>query len=134
MVSRFLTGSLRAGRRGEAGYTMAELLIVLMIVGLIAALAVPNIGGAVKRAEETALRENLAVMRQALDDYVADRGAGPDMLSDLVEQKYVRFIPDDPVAGPDAPWRLVTDDAGDIVDIHSSSDERGSNDKPYSEW
>ena len=74
MASVFRTGR---GQR-EAGYTMAELLIVLMIVGLIAALAVPNIGGAVKRAEETALRENLAVMRKALDDYIADRGAGPD--------------------------------------------------------
>ena len=132
MVSSCRTGN--AARRGEAGYTMAELLIVLMIVGLIAALAVPNIGGAVKRAEETALRENLAVMRRALDDYIADRGAGPDALTDLVEQKYVRFIPDDPVADPGAPWRLVTDEAGDIVNIHSSSDARGSNDTPYSEW
>lgn len=130
MASVFRTGR---GRR-EAGYTMAELLIVLLIVGLIAALAVPNIGGAVKRAEETALRENLAVMRKALDDYIADRGAGPDDLSDLVDQNYVRFIPDDPVAGPDTPWRLVTDDQGDIVDIRSGSDERGSNETPYSEW
>ncbi len=120
--------------RSEAGYTMAELLIVLMIVGLIAAIAVPNIGGAVKRAEETALRENLAVMRKALDDYTADRGVGPDALSDLVDHNYVRFIPDDPVAGSETPWRLVTDDLGDIVDIRSGSDQRGSNETPYSEW
>ncbi len=118
----------------EAGYTMAELLIVLMIVGLIAAIAVPNIAGGVKRAEEAALRENLAVMRKALNDYVADRGVGPDALSDLVDQKYIRFIPDDPVAGADVRWRLVTNDLGDIVDIRSSSDQRGSNETPYSEW
>ncbi len=127
--------ALRTGKKGsEAGYTMAELLIVLMIVGLIAAIAVPNIGGSVKRAEETALRENLQVMRKALDDYIADRGVGPDALSDLVDQSYVRFIPDDPVAGVDTPWRLVTNELGDIIDIRSGSDERGSNETPYSEW
>ncbi len=130
MVRAFRTGKARS----ERGYTMAELLIVLMIVGLIAAIAVPNIAGGVKRAEETALRENLAVMRKALNDYVADRGVGPDALSDLVDQKYIRFVPDDPVAGPEARWRLVTNDLGDIVDIHSSSDQRGSNETPYSEW
>ena len=133
MANVFRTGKAGARRR-EAGYTMAELLIVLMIVGLIAALAVPNIGGAVKRAEETALRENLAVMRKALDDYVADRGAGPDELSDLVDQNYLRFIPDDPVAGSQTPWRLVTDEDGDIINIRSGSDESGSNETPYSEW
>ncbi len=127
--------ALRTGKKGpEAGYTMAELLIVLMIVGLIAAIAVPNIGGSVKRAEETALRENLRVMRKALDDYIADRGVGPDALSDLVDQSYVRFIPDDPVTGADTAWRLVTNELGDIIDIHSGSDERGSNETPYSEW
>lgn len=132
MASDFRTGRPRARR--EAGYTMAELLIVLMIVGLIAALAVPNIGGAVKRAEETALRENLAVMRKALDDHLADRGAGPEQLSELVALKYLRFIPDDPVGGPDTPWRLVTNDEGGIINVHSGSDERGSNEVPYSEW
>ncbi len=130
MALAFQTGKARS----ERGYTMAELLIVLLIVGLIAAIAVPNIAGGVKRAEETALRENLSVMRKALNDYVADRGVGPDALSDLVDQKYIRFVPDDPVAGPAARWRLVTNDLGDIVDIRSSSDQRGSNETPYSEW
>ncbi len=130
MARAFQTGKTLS----ERGYTMAELLIVLMIVGLIAAIAVPNIAGGVKRAEETALRENLSVMRKALNDYVADRGVGPDALSDLVDQNYIRFVPDDPVAGPEARWRLVTNDLGDIVDIHSSSDQRGSNETPYSEW
>ncbi len=130
MARVFQTGKARS----EAGYTMAELLIVLMIVGLIAAIAVPNIGGAVKRAEETALRENLAVMRKALDDYTADRGVGPDELTELVDRNYIRFIPDDPVADAGTPWRLVTNDLGDIVNIRSGSDERGSNETPYSEW
>ena len=77
---------------------------------------------------------NVLIMRKALNDYVADRGVGPDALSDLVDQNYIRFVPDDPVAGPEARWRLVTNDLGDIVDIHSSSDQRGSNETPYSEW
>jgi general secretion pathway protein G len=123
----------RAGRF-ERGFTVAELLVVLLIIGLIAAVAVPNVSGAIRRAEEAALRENLQVMRRALDDYFVDKGAYPAELGALVDDRYIRFVPDDPVAGRDAGWALVTDDQGGILDVKSASNEVGSDDVPYDEW
>ena len=118
----------------ERGFTVAELLVVLLIIGLIAAVAVPNVSGAIRRAEEAALRENLQVMRRALDDYFADKGPYPDELGALVVGRYIRFVPDDPVAGRDAGWALVTDDDGGILDVKSASNQVGSDDVPYDEW
>lgn len=124
----------RTSRTGEAGFTVAEMLVVVLIVGLIATLAVPSINGAITRAEEAALRENLAVMRRALDDHFADTGSYPAALDALVTDRYLRFIPDDPVAEEDDGWDLVTADGGGIEDVRSTSDETGTNDIPYSEW
>ena len=118
----------------ESGFTVAELLVVLLIIGLIAAVAVPNVSGAIQRAEEAALRENLQVMRRALDDYFVDKGAYPTELGALVDGRYIRFVPDDPVAGRDAGWALVTDDDGGILDVISASNKLGSDDVPYNEW
>ena len=124
----------QTGRR-DAGFTLAELVIVVLIVGLLAALAVPNVSGAIMRAKETALLENLRVMRGAIDDYHADKAAYPETLSVLVDQRYISAIPDDPVAGEDTPWLLVFDlEAGGVRDIKSAADGVGSNGIAYREW
>ena len=86
------------------------------------------------RAREAALRENLQVMRRALDDYFADKAAYPESLDALVDERYLRFVPEDPVAGTGAGWRAETNDAGGIVDVRSTSNERGTDETPYSEW
>lgn len=127
----------RTGRRSpraEAGFTMAELLVVLLIVGLLAAIAVPNVSGAIQRAREAALRENLQVMRHALDDYFADTESYPPSLDALVEARYVRFVPEDPVAAEGAGWSLERAANGGIVDLHSTSNELALDDTRYSEW
>ena len=122
------------GKR-DAGFTLAELVIVVLIVGLLAALAVPNVSGAIMRAKETALLENLRVMRSAIDDYHADKAAYPEKLSDLVTQRYITAIPDDPVAGKDTPWFLVYDlDQGGVQDVRSAADGVGTNGIAYREW
>ena len=119
--------------KGEAGFTIAELLVVLVIIALLAAVAVPNVTGAIRRAEEAALRENLSVMRGALDDYFTDKGSYPAALDDLVSEKYLRSIPEDPVADDDSGWWLIRGGGG-IEDITSVSNEVGSDDRPYSDW
>jgi len=119
---------------GERGFTVTEMLVVLVIVGLVAGIAVPNVSSAIRRAEETALRENLQVMRRALDDYFADKGAYPAALDALVDEKYIRFVPDDPVGEAGASWDLVRGDAGGIMDVRSGSQEVGLNDVAYREW
>lgn len=118
----------------EAGFTMAELLVVLLIVGLLAAIAVPNVSGSIIRARETALRENLQVMRRALDDYFADTAGYPASLQVLVDEKYIRFVPEDPVADESAGWTTETNDAGGIVEVRSTSDDLASDGTTYSEW
>ncbi|MEO0387314.1 MAG: prepilin-type N-terminal cleavage/methylation domain-containing protein [Pseudomonadota bacterium] len=124
----------RPSQSGETGFTVAEMLVVILIVGLLAAVAVPSINGAITRAEEAALRENLAVMRRALDDHFADKGRYPQDLETLVSERYLRFIPADPVSEDAAGWALTTDDSGGIEDVGSASDATGSNDIPYREW
>ena len=126
----------RTGRTSarEAGFTMAELLTVLLIVGLLAAIAVPNVGGSIERAREAALRENLKVMRVALDDYFSDTASYPTSLDLLVERRYLRFIPEDPVAATDTGWTVETDEAGGILEVRSTSQDMASDGKRYSEW
>ena len=107
---------------------------MLTIVGLLAAVAVPSVQGAITRAEEAALRENLSVMRRALDDHFADTGAYPADLETLVERRYLRFVPDDPVAPDGAGWGTVEGEEGGVADVRSTSAEPGTNERPYAEW
>lgn len=120
--------------RGQRGFTVAELLVVLLIVGLLAAIAVPNISGTIERAREAALREDLSVMRRALDSYFADTGAYPASLNDLVEKRYLRDIPADPIAGRDKGWEVEQAREGGISDVRSAADGTGSDGVPYGEW
>lgn len=122
-------------RDSQAGFTLMELVIVLFIVALLAALVVPNVAGSMRRAQETALAQNLSVMRQAIDDYRADRAEWPADLADLVEARYIRFVPEDTVADDDAGWAVVeAEEESGIMDVRSTSSEVGSNGVPYSEW
>ena len=129
----------RTGRRarGDAGFTMIELVVVLFIVGLLAAIALPSVTNGITRAREAALEQNLAVLRKAIDDYRADRSEWPDSLQVLVESRYVQFVPEDPVAGDEAGWRLVEaegDGEDGITDVKSTSEKIGMNGVAYSEW
>lgn len=119
----------------DAGFTLLELLVVLLIVGLIAAIATPSVTGSIQRAREAALAENLQVMRRAIDEHHADTGSYPRDLDTLVAARYISHVPEDPVAERDAAWQLVLTDQGDGVrDVRSRVSEAGSNGKPYSEW
>jgi len=124
----------RTGRRGEAGFTLMELVVVLFIVALLAALAIPSVSRSLVRAEEAALQQNLVVMRKAIDDYRADRAEWPADLSALVEARYINAVPEDPVT--DEPVWAVTDSGEEsgITDVHSMSSEIGLNGIAYSQW
>ena len=127
---------LRIGnhRRREAGFTLMELVVVLFIVALLAALAVPAVSRSLTRAEETALRQNLSVLRTAIDDYRADRAEWPADLAALVDARYIRAVPEDPVTG-DRNWILDdADEENGIDDVRSASSEIGLDGVPYSEW
>jgi len=120
-----------------------ELMIVMAIIGILATLAVPSFIGAIRSAREAVLKEDLHVMRAAIDSYTMDKQKAPQSLDDLVQSGYLRSIPDDPITHSKDTW--VTDtsdtlasvdqtDSGGINDVHSGSQETGSDGQPYSSW
>jgi general secretion pathway protein G len=115
-----------------------ELLLVMVLISLLAALVMPVATGSVIRAKEAALKENLFVMRKALDDYYADQGKYPESLAKLPEQRYIRQIPVDPLTERSDTWVEIRSHtkAGDsgIVDIRSGSDQKSADGVAYRDW
>lgn len=122
------------------GFTLMELLLVLTLIALLASLAAPVVTGSVHRARESTLKENLFTMRKAIDDYYADNGGYPVELDLLVQKRYLRKIPTDPLTDRRDSWVLVrTDDdsqgkGGGIIDVHSGSDEKDGSGVAYRDW
>jgi general secretion pathway protein G len=122
------------GKRSP-GFSLVEMLVVLTIIGLLAAIAAPLVSNAVVRARENTLRQNLTVMRKLIDDYYADRGQFPASLEVLVKEEYLRAIPADPVNDGKVEWEeQKSEKEQGIEDVHSRSRERGSNGVPYAKW
>lgn len=125
-----------------AGFTLIELMIVMAIIGILATLAVPSYVSAMRHAREAVLRDDLQVMRTAIQSYTMDKEKAPQSLQDLVQSGYLRAIPVDPMTHSNTTW--VTDSSSamfslyqtepGIDNVHSGSDEVGSNGKPYSSW
>lgn len=126
----------------EAGFTMVELMIVMAIMLVLTTLAVASYTTAVRHAKEAVLREDLQVMRTAIQSYTMDKEKAPQSLDDLVQSGYLRTIPVDPMTQSADTW--ATDSSQDMYsldetepgvdDVHSGSSETGSNGQPYSSW
>jgi len=124
-------------RPRRAGFTLIELMVVLAIIALLLSIVAPHYAGRMDRAEVTVLRENLALMRDALDKYYADAGRYPETLDELVAKRYLRAIPEDPVTQSGTTWVVVPPenaDAGGVYDVHSGAPGAGPQGKPYAEW
>jgi general secretion pathway protein G len=123
-----------AARRG---FTLIELLVVMAIISTLLALAVPRYWGSVKRAEEATLKQNLALMRDAIDKHFADTGRYPDRLEDLVTRRYLRQVPLDPVTGTRDTWVLAPPPApepGRVYDVKSGSEATAIDGTPFNTW
>jgi general secretion pathway protein G len=119
------------------GFTLIELLIVMMIMALLIAIAAPRYFGSLQRSKETALRETLAVTRDALDKFYGDNGKYPEDLNVLVTKRYLRSVPVDPITGSSSTWTTVAPDdpeKGHVYDIHSGAEGRGRDGRAFREW
>ena len=119
------------------GFTIMELLVVLMLIALLASIVTPVVTKSIVRANESTLKENLFIMRKAIDDYYTDNGRYPEHLEQLTENKYLRFIPVDPTTDQ-IQWDFSYTDneqqTPGIIDIHSQSTKQASDGSNYNEW
>lgn len=134
-----MTGNRYASRQTQQGFTLIEVLVVIVLISILAAVAVPVVSGSVEKAREAALKENLQVMRKSLDDYFADHGRYPASLDALVEKRYLRFIPEDPVLESPAPhWQTeltrYSDGGQGIHNVHSTSGGMANDGSRYADW
>lgn len=130
-----------AARRGQGGFTFIEMVIVIVVMGILLGIAVPIYQAQIRNSKEAVLEHNLAILRERLDQYKADRNQYPQSLQELVENGYLREIPEDPMTGANE-WEEVYEDFDPnepdaqpgINDVRSRSPEVGSDGRPYSEW
>ena len=125
-------------KSGRGGFTLIELLVVMAVVALLLTLAAPRYFQHVERSREAVLRENLAVMRDALDQFHADTGRWPDSLTQLVDKRYLRALPVDPITEQADTWIEVAAEGGaeaqGVRDVHSGAEGIGADGVPYGEW
>ena len=124
-------------RRLRAGFTLIELLVVLAIVALLLTLAVPRYLPRIDGARETILLDNLRNTREVIDQYYSDTGRYPDSLEQLVEKKYLRNVPVDPITESAATWIVVAPEDGTKGAVYSIKSGAPGNDrsgKPYLDW
>lgn len=134
---------VRLGRYGAAdGFTLMELMVVSILIVVLAGIVMVQYTNAVTRTKEAVLKENLFRMREAMDEYYADKNKYPPSLQALAEEKYIRDVPVDPFTNSTTTWRETmsdpdprnpTADIG-VSDVHSGSDATALDGTQYSEW
>lgn len=135
--------------RAARGFTLMELLVVLALVAVLASLVAPVVSNSISRAKEATLKENLFILRKAIDDYYADAGSYPTELKQLVEKRYIRRIPADPLTDRSDTWVAVRADedskdkptggsgsqeTAGIIDVRSGSEAKSADGEAYRDW
>ena len=128
-------------RTKRRGFTLVELLVVISIIVVLVAIAIPIYNNTIRRSNESVLMNNLFTLRTVINHYTGDQGKAPASLQDLVSAGYLREIPYDPMARTNQ-WRTILEEANmsvdasepGIIDVKSTSDKIGTDGRPYAEW
>ena len=132
----------RARRLATAGFTLIELVVVTALVIVLTTVAMVSYQNSVTRAREAVLKEDLFRLRDAIDQYYADKNKWPGSLEDLVTDGYVREIPKDPMTDSADSWQTVPAEADPanptaepgVFDVKSGSDRMALDGTPYTDW
>jgi general secretion pathway protein G len=126
----------------QKGFTLIELMIVITIIMILAAISIPIYMNSIVHAKEAVLRDDLFTLRNVIDQYTLDKQKAPQSLDDLVSGGYLKAVPKDPFTGASDTWQVTTDDTlmdptqtqPGITDVHSGSSGVGSDGTAYSSW
>jgi len=130
-------------RRLQNGFTLIELVIVLAIIGILLSIAIPVYQKSIEHARESALKQDLATIRSAIDQYTLDKEKAPQSLDELISAGYLRQIPKDALTNSASTWQVVQDEnliasdnqeTGGIVDVHSGATGTSSDGTAYNTW
>lgn len=127
-------------RFANRGFTLIEMVVVISLILVLIAIALPMYNQSILRAKEAKLHQNLTTLNKVIQEYSLDKKHAPLQLDDLVPG-YIKFIPDD-ITGRNDTWKIDQEDPQDawdpnqtgIVGVHSGSDEMSSDGTPYSSW
>ena len=121
-------------RHKKSGFTLIELLVVLAIVALLLTIAVPRYFQTIDASKEKILAENLHATRDAIDKFYGDTGRYPDTLEELVEKRYLRSMPVDPITGSTTTWILIPPEEqfkGSVYDLKSGAQGNNADGKAF---
>lgn len=137
MALPIVNGEPELKHQSKRGFTLVELMVVMAIIALLLSLALPRYFNHLESSRETILKQDLAVMRDAIDKYHADRGRYPDSLDELVSARYLRSQPVDPITERADTWQAVSPpegEAGNLYDIKSGAPGTAKDGSAYAEW
>lgn len=141
MVNPIPSGS-KGRRLWQRGFTLIELMVVMAIISVMIAIAVPIYQKSIVRAKESVLRSNLFTIRNMIDEYTVDKQKAPESLQELVTDGYLRQVPQDPMTGSEETWKVIMEDnaiggstaSPGVYDVRSGSDKKALDGTAYSDW